>query len=357
MEEKEINQNHNHNQRKLFQFKGNEYQQAKHQLDLGNLESSLELINLAIEKQERPIYYFLRGNINEKLSKFEECYKDYKKAKELNNTDYTYYENLGRICKELGRNEEAIELFKEIIESETINDDETALALYHYEIGSIYDKLNNHKEAYDYYINAIDLDNKNAINYQYKGDYLHQCNEFKSKLYQLLETSYFYDVNSSKIFAENDNDRPSLALDENKKILDEKISKLRREIENKPYDKSLWEKLAKNLKEAKIFDEAIFYFEKCYDKQKNNKLYLINLADSYLKIKNFHKAIIFANKLESLDSNYFKTYKIKSIAYYELNEMEKALENIEKAIKIQPDNYFSIEFKKKIKYNLDTKSM
>ncbi len=231
------------------------------------------------------------------------------------------------------------------------------MAFYHYEIGSIYDKLNIHIEAYDYYIKAIDLDNKNAVNYLYKGDYLHQCNEFKSKLYQLLETSYFYDVNSSKIFAENDIERPSLASEENKKILEQKISKLRIDISNKPFDKSLWEKLARSLKDLKMFHEAIFHFERCHEKEKNNKLYLINLADCHLKLKNFKNAIIFADKLELLDKNYFKIYKIRSIAYYELNEMEKALENIEKAIKIQPENYFSLEFKKKIKYNLDTKSM
>jgi tetratricopeptide (TPR) repeat protein len=358
-----------HTRSSSLSLKGNEYIQAKKEMDHGNLEMSLVFINLAINATERAIYYFFRGNIYEKLSKLEECYQDYKKAKELNQTDFTYYENLGRICKELGKYEEAIDLFTQVIQSGEINDDETQLASYYYEIGSIYDLLKKYEESYDFYLKAIDLDNKSAVNYQYKGNYLYLCNEFKSKLSQILETSYFNDVNSSKLFIENDyiynmmntsklsstmniNSNKNISVT-NKLNLDEKILKYRKDLEAKPFDKSVWEKLAKCLKDAKNIDEAIIYFEKCYEKQKNNKLYLINLADCYLKKKIFHKTIFYADKLELLDKNYFKTYKIRSIAYFELNEMEKALKNIDKAINIQPDNYFSIEFKKKIKLNLN----
>jgi tetratricopeptide (TPR) repeat protein len=344
-------------------LRGNEYIQAKKEMDQGNLEMSLAYINLAINTTEKAIYYFFRGNIYEKLSKLEECYNDFKKAKELNQTDYTYYENLGRICKELGRYEEAIFLYLQIIQSGEINDDNNQLGFYYYEIGCIYDILKMDKESYDFYIKAIDLDNKSAVNYQYKGNYLYQCDEFKSQLSQILETSYFYDVNSSKLFIENaynntmsissSNMNTTTNTNRKKFNLDEKILIYKKDIEIKPFDKSLWEKLAKCLKDAKKIDEAIIYFEKCYERQKYNKLYLINLADCYLKIKNFRKAIFYAEKLERLDNNYFKTYKIMSIAYFELNDFEKALKNIDKAINIQPDNYFSKEFKKKIKSYLN----
>lgn len=339
--------------RKSMLVKENDYIQAKKELEQGNLEESLIYINLAINKSEKALYFFFRGNVHEKLNDMENCYKDFKKAKDLNSSDFVYYENLGRICKELKKYEEAIDNYTEIIESGIINDDDTLLANYHYEIGSIYDMLNNHEDSYIFYSQAIDLDNKLAVNYQFKGNYLHECKEFKSKLYELLETSYFYDVNSSKIFIDNDTERPSLNNKINRENLELKILNLQKEIEENPFEKSLWEKIGKSLKEAKRFEEAVKYYQKCHEKQRKNKLYLINLADCYLKLKNYWKAILFADKLVELDTTYFKTYKIRSIAYYEINDMEKSLENINKAINIQPDNYFSKEFRKKIQYNLE----
>ena len=49
-------------------LRGNEYIQAKKEMDQGNLEMSLAYINLAINTTEKAIYYFFRGNIYEKLS-------------------------------------------------------------------------------------------------------------------------------------------------------------------------------------------------------------------------------------------------------------------------------------------------
>ena len=147
-------------------YRGNEFIKAKKEMEQGNYVKSLEFINLSIANLERAIYFFFRGNVYEKLSKFEESYQDYKKAKDLSNDnpDYTYYENLGRICKKLGKFEEGIENYQQIIDSKTAENDHAPLALYHYEIGSMYDLLNKNKESYDFYSEAIDLENKNAIN-------------------------------------------------------------------------------------------------------------------------------------------------------------------------------------------------
>lgn len=336
---------------------------ASEEYHQGKFEQALEHINLALEKNNKPESYYLRGVIYETIGDNQNAYEDYKKAKEMDNSDVCYWENLAKVSKELEKYQESISYYLGTIKFHLENEDSSALALCYYELGSIYDTYKNFDEAKKYYEYAIELDTKEALNYKLNNVDLIYSDEFKGRLSKLLDSSVFYDVNSSKIFTEEElqnNNRQNNhqnAHNLSEQINNEFIKKLEFELTKKPLDPDLNHKMGKALKEAHKYNEAIKHFERSLEKQKKNKMLIIKLADCYWKVKNYEKAIFYCDLFIQLDNKLFKAYKIKSICYFELNNLEKALENIDIAIQLQPDNYTSRQFRKKIHYQLNLRKM
>jgi len=330
----------------------------------GKFLQALEHINIAIENRNKPESYYLRGVIHETLGDNKKAYLDYKQAKEMDKTDVCYWENVAKQAKELMKYPESIENYMETIRFHLESEDSSGLATCYYELGSIYDILNNYEEAKKNYGFAIELDTKDALNYKLNNVDLIHSDEFKGKLSKLLDSSVFYDVNSSKIFTEEElQGSSSIGNSSNKNhkeiadLSNELIKKLEVDLAKKPLDPELNQKMGKALKEANRYAEAIKFFERSLDKQKKNKMIIIKLADCYWKTKNYEKAIYYCDLFIQLDNKLFKAFKVKSICYFELTNYEKALENINIAIQLQPDNYTSKQFKKKIQYQLNIQKM
>lgn len=335
------------------------YKKANLEYDMKNYDNASKYINLAITRQKKPEYYFFRGIVNETINNLDRSYDDFKKAKELDPNNYLYWENLGKICKELRKHDEAIENFVGAINLIGENEEErTLLASLYFELGSVHETEENYDLAKHSYEKAIELDSKDALNYKFKKVNLIESEDFKGKLSKLLDSSVFFDVNSSKIFTEEEtNENVRSVKDQHSKLAEEEINNLKDELLKKPYDPILNQKLGRILRDLERHDEAIQYFERSLEKQKRHKTVIIKLADSYLKIKDYQKAIYYCDMLIELDENFFKSYKIKSIAHFELKEYEKALQNIDKVIELRPDNRPSIDFKKKIQYEINLKKL
>jgi len=174
-----------------------EYHQEKY-------EQALEHINIAILKNNKPESYYLRGVIYETIGDNYNAYLDYKIAKKMDNSDVCYWENLAKVSKELEKFDESLENYLGTIKFHLEKDETSQLVLCYYEMGSIYDILNNFEEAKKYYEFAIEIDTKEALNYKLKGVDLIHSDEFKVKLNKLFDNSVFYDVTYSKIFIEDD---------------------------------------------------------------------------------------------------------------------------------------------------------
>jgi len=336
------------------------HQLANEQYHNGKFTLALENINKALEYKQKPESFYLRGVIYETLGDNENAYKDYKKALDLDKSDICYWENLAKISKELEKYAESIEYFTCLIKFHIESQENSSIAFCYYEIGSIYDILGNYEQAKKNYGKAIDFDTKEAFNYKLNNVDLIYTDEFKAKLNKsLMDNSIFYDLNSSKIQLEDDTlDKATFSRkksNQNNYVREDLIKKYESELAQNPMDPEVNSNLGNILKEAKKYNEAIKCYERFLEKKKNNKIILIKLSDCYFKIKEYEKAIFYCDKFIALDKKVSKAYKIKSICHFELGDLELALENINIAIELQPDNFTSKHFKKeietKIKYN------
>ena len=159
----------------------------------------------------------------------------------MDNTDVCYWENLAKVSKELKKYPESICNYLGTIKFHLENEDSSALAACYYELGSIFDVLKDYEEAKKFYEYAIELDTKDALNYRLNNVDLIYSEEFKGRLSKLLDSSVFYDVNSSKIFTEEEmhiNINKQNARENDNNICDslnyEFIKKLERELVKKP---------------------------------------------------------------------------------------------------------------------------
>ena len=177
---------------------------ANEEYHQGKFQQALEHINLAIDKSNKPESFYLRGVIYETLCDNENAYLDYKKGKEMDYTDVCFWENLAKVSKELKKYPESICNYLGTIKFHLENEDSSALAACFYDLGSIYDVLKHYEEAKKLYAYAINLDTKDALNYRLNNVDLIYSEEFKGRLSKLLDSSVFYDVNSSKIFKEEE---------------------------------------------------------------------------------------------------------------------------------------------------------
>lgn len=343
-----------------FQQSPDFHQLANELYHQGKFQLALENINKTLENMQRPESFYLRGVIYETLGDNENAYKDYKKAMELDKTDVCYWENLAKISKELEKYAESIEYYTGLMKFHIESQENSSIALCNYEIGSIYDILGNYEQAKKHYEKAIEFDTKEAFNYKLNNVDLIHTYEFKAKLNKsLMENSFFSDVNSSKIQFEDDpQEKATVSRSESNQKNDDKadlIKKYESELALKPMDTEVNTKLGNLLRDAGRFEEAIKCYERSLEKQKKNKIVILKVSDCYYKIKDYEKAIFYCDKFICLDKKLSKAYKIKSICHFELCNLELALENINTAIELQPDNYTSKQYKKeietKIKHN------
>ena len=325
------------------------YELSRKEFEKHNFEESLKYINLALNQNESESnFLFLKGLILDSTGKYEQAVIYYRRAIDIDPNDSVFYENLGKCLKDLQRYQEALDEFKKAIKLDSEN------AMLYYEIGELFDKLKNPGEAKIFFHMGIDKDYQYAFNFKLEEKYLTEIDEFQEKLVKFEENSIYHDVNASKIIKDEENNFEinekieSLNLD-NMKFL----AKIENELKKNPNDPNGNYQKGNLLKKSSRYLEAIPSFEKCLDINRKDKHSIIKLADCFLNIRNYNKAIELCEKFINFESGNYKPYKIKSICLYELGSYENALLSIVKAIKIQPDNMNSYKLKSKIEHKLE----
>jgi tetratricopeptide (TPR) repeat protein len=92
---------------------------------------------------------------------------------------------------------------------------------------------------------------------------------------------------------------------------------------------------------------------------KNTAILYSNIAVSSFRLENYLDCIEFATKAQKLDENYIKPYLFRAEAQWKLDKLEEALEDYEKAEKIDPYNnevvYKLPQLKKKVEKDRENK--
>lgn len=88
---------------------------------------------------------------------------------------------------------------------------------------------------------------------------------------------------------------------------------------------------------SKDYYSAILRFEKALKLEPENPLLLIEISGCYANLNKLEKAINYLNKAIKIDSTYEGLYNNRGLLYHKLNYNEKAIKDFEKAIKINPN--------------------
>jgi tetratricopeptide (TPR) repeat protein len=276
----------------------------------------LAKINENISKRPHDAWvYKKRGDFyTNTLSKYNEAVSDYTKAIELSPNAQIFSDRA--ICHyKFEEYEKAIDDFRMAVSYDSNTE-------YYFGIGAIYNKLKNYKEATTYLTKSIELDSSNSTDYQERGE------------------SYFNLEEYNKAVADF-----SRAIELS--VLDAKAT---------AYS---WR--ASAFARLNEYESSILDYQQAMEINQNNPFYYSNCAYVYMMkgeletaFELYEKAIEICNS-DDLDKS--EQYYRRGYYYYELNEFEKALDDIRLALELQPNNasfYFArvMIYDKKREYTL-----
>ncbi|MFN8670515.1 MAG: tetratricopeptide repeat protein [Candidatus Sericytochromatia bacterium] len=359
-----------------------------------NFDKSLELLNRHLTlKKNADIYFYIFLNA-EKLNNIELAENSINNAiaLDLNNFDYWYKSAILKVKQE--KYIEAINSFEKVLQKESLSIDKKDIikksiadiylkldnhekALYYYlkittkidnyelislNIANIYDskkELNNALVFYENYLLKYDKDikilEKVANIYFDKNNYLKSIDLF-NKIIIYYKDENFNSEYYKNIDADNDISTESKikALEEQKNIILYKIGECHFYLDEykeallifeKFYNEKILDldfilKLQKIYYNLEFYEKAIYLNEKALEQELNefSKLAIFNnLANLYLKLKNYNNSVKYINLiLEKDPKNFYANFYLGSI-YLEQKEFKKAEEFLLKANEIKAD--------------------
>ena len=248
-----------------------------------------------------------------KLRKFEHAEEYIKKSIEINPNQKLAYLNLGAIYSVLKRFDDGIEMFKKVIETHS-NEVRAHLGL-----AKIFSILNQKDEATSYFKKVIEL-NPNGIFGNYAKKAL-MVSEFSNKddkdLENIYSTGYKYLLSG---------------------YYSDAIAKFETYLMNKPKDDLANFLLAQSQLRIGLVKESFLSFKKAILNNPKNGLYYKELAILLDKIGNPNDVIEIISKANEFGKVDSTTYYLLGKNLFNLNRLEEAKANLEKAIKIDRNN-------------------
>ncbi len=332
-------------------------EQGDQAFEEGRFEEAMKAYDQVIQLQPRlPMAYNDRGRAYVRLARYEEAIADFKKAIELE-PQSEYYTNLGLAFLATGAYKEGAEAFTEAIEQESRNAD-----LYIHR-AQCYDALDQNVLAVSDYTQAIELDpdgmdaavyNNRGTAYFNLGEYEQAVVDYNHALALEPEDELLIYRNRAESFRsmgdmehavedmlylmEKDPDNEentqyrhviaSYYLQEQQ--YDKAIEHLKVLSEEDPENVDLKLQLADCAYIMEDYEQAIEYYSAAI-KLKADAVSYGNRADCYLKTGNQKKALKDLNKAIKLDPEYGWAYYMRAQIYLDQEEYEKAEADLSKA--------------------------
>lgn len=254
---------------------------AKSFYHLQNYNKSLDILNLIDQKISYHEIKFLKANIYRIQGQLKLALDFYKKAINLNDSKFIYYNEIGSIYLISSNFDLAIEYFKKALSFKTSPDIESALL---FNIGFTYQKLGKFDLAIDFSKKALDI-NSNLLS-----------------AWDTLGISYS-------------------SIKNKEKAIESFLGALKI---NPNYLNSL-NNLAVLYTETGNFDLAIQYFQKIIKTNSSNSAVFLNLAKCQNSIRKFDEALISFKKAIDLDRNNYTAISNYLLSINYLDKLDKNL--------------------------------
>ena len=323
----------------------------------GRYDEALKAYDQVIHMKPRlPMAYNDRGRVYVRMARYDEAAGDFKKAIDLD-PQSEYYANLGLVYLTTGEWKSGAEAYTEAIERESRNAD-----LY-IRRAQCYDALDQNVLAVSDYTQAIELDpdgmdaaiyNNRGTDYFNLGEYEQAIVDYNHALALGPDDEVLVYRNRAEAFRrlgdmEHAVEDMLFLIDQDpeseesmqyrhaiasyylqEKRYEEAIGQMKILSEADPEDIGLLQQLADCSYILEDYEQAIQYYTALI-KQKADSVSYGNRADCYLKIGETKKALKDLNKAIKLDPEYGWAYYMRAQIYLEKGEYEKAEADLSKA--------------------------
>ncbi|WML33915.1 tetratricopeptide repeat protein [Clostridium sp. OS1-26] len=275
--------------------------------EMGHYREAIESLSEAIKVQEDSDAYFFRGiaycnlaieiansskgSMEEVADLYENAIDDYDEAIELDPNNVILYFKRAELGYEIfSEREEVIEYYEKIVELEPENEDA------YVRMAEIYAELGNSKKQEKYYKDVLNINSNNLKANVGLADYYYEQNKYKNALAYI-----------------------NLAIELNS---DEE-----------------WLRLAQGecYCELKQYDKALQVYNNILENSENESVYDYR-GDVYFSLKQYDKSISDYLKFIELKPESKGVYYRLGLAYKENGDYNKAIESLNKAIKLLPNN-------------------
>ena len=335
----------------------------------GDFENARKQYEKAIQITPKWIYYSNIGDSYRSEKNWDECIKWYEKAKKIIKKEDILDNNLGIAYYRKGDPEKAIKCYEDAI-------DNNPQPVYYANAGDVYFQMKNIDNAIMCYKNSLALDPKffyskmvlgQSYLHKYYADRVRNQSFLKLALDTLLEAQEqnpeefsFHATLGDAYLSSGDDENAIAAYKKAIEIVPNdsiSLSNISRAYCNLKDYKSAEEYLKKAesvsqgkfenfasfgeiYRLAKIYDKSIEYYEKALKKDPNNPVNLNNIGLAYLGNEEVERAIIYFKKALNQEES-FVYYSNLGLAYSTKKDWPLAIENLEKAIKLNPDDFYS----------------
>lgn len=302
------------------------FEEGKYEEGLDLLKNIYTKSNTIEEKLEIAQIYIDLGLINEARSILDSL--------ATNHASIDIKRLSARISFIEGNYNDAQEIMHEIVEDEPIDEDYFILSQVYFEDGLPEISLKYIKKA-------IEMDQNNPNYFYHLGIYSFELGELEEAIKSLKQA----------ISLDNEEPIYYLALGEALYLngyFEEALENIDASLELSPdYQEALYLKGIVLIQVGDV-EDGIVYLEKLSEYQPENLSILIALVDAYEMIHMHDDSYNLLNKIVEIDSYYAPALKRLASMYIHEGEDEKAIELIEKALDVDPDDYSLQEMKNKL---------
>ncbi len=303
-----------------------ELKELKSQLNIAKTQDEKNKVENAIKNNEnkfKALHYEDEGTILHNKHDYNGAILKYTKAIETDDTLSSAYANRGTTYYIIGNLELALNDLNKAI---SLNDD---VYWYYRSRGNIHASKGNHEQELKDYNKAISLNPNDAKSYGDRATYYYNRNEYSKSMNDAIKAVELNPYNPigyiSKAMLFDKMDKPDKALmNFNKAIELEENSTLY-------YIRGLFYYMRGD------YENAMPDYDKAISLDPNNYMAISNKAILLLKKHKYADALKLANRGLEINQNDADFYAIKAAAFYHLNNIPMARENLLKALKIAPD--------------------
>ncbi len=254
--------------------------------------------------------------------------KEYRKAIESGLLHHAIFSNLGIICKNSGRREEAISLYYKAIEVNPNHPDAYT------NLGNLYRDLGQFNQALTYTLKSLELNPNNpdchtnlGVIYKNLGN-INQALASTLKSLELNPNNPNAQMNLGGIYKELGN-------------LNQAVTSTLKSLELNPDDPDALSNLGSYYRDLDKLDEALGCTLKSLELNPTNPNTHMNLGGIYKDLGNLDKALTATLKSLELNPNNATVYMNLGSIYSDLGDLDQALAATLKSLDLEPDNPYA----------------